>query len=71
MSDKKNEKLYIIMVGLPGRGKSTVALRLKDTFSNDNIPTKIFNNGNLRRKYKNLKNSYTAEFYHPQNKEGV
>lgn len=67
----KDEKLYIVMVGLPGRGKSTIALRLLEMFNNDKITTKIFNNGSLRRKFKNLKNSYSAEFYHPQNSEGV
>ena len=67
----KDEKLYIVMVGLPGRGKSTIALRLLEMFNKDQIITKTFNNGNLRRKFKNLKNSYSAEFYHPQNTEGV
>ncbi len=67
----KDEKLYIVMVGLPGRGKSTIALRLLEMFNNNKIPTKIFNNGNLRRKFKNLENSHSAEFYHPQNTEGV
>jgi broad specificity phosphatase PhoE/predicted kinase len=67
----KDDKLYIVMVGLPGRGKSTIALRLLDMFNNDQTTSKIFNNGNLRRKFKNLKNSYSAEFYHPQNTEGV
>jgi broad specificity phosphatase PhoE/predicted kinase len=67
----KDEKLYIVMVGLPGRGKSTIALRLLEMFNNDKITTKIFNNGSLRRKFKSLKNSHSAEFYHPQNTEGV
>ena len=51
----KDEKLYIVMVGLPGRGKSTIALRLLEMFNKDQIITKTFNNGNLRRKFKNLK----------------
>jgi broad specificity phosphatase PhoE/predicted kinase len=67
----KDNKIYIIMVGLPGRGKSTTAMRLMDTFNHDSISTKIFNNGNLRRKFKNLKDSYSAEFYHPDNEKGV
>ena len=67
----EDRKLYIVMVGLPARGKSTTSLRLRDTFSRSDIPTRIFNNGNLRRQYLKGGQSYAAEFYNPANLEGV
>jgi len=42
-----DEKLYIVMVGLPARGKSTLAIGLQDAFRKNRISTRIFNNGNL------------------------
>lgn len=59
------------MVGLPSQGKSTVAYRLKDIFTKNDIPTRIFNNGQLRRQYARLKNTWAAEFFHPGNKEAA
>lgn len=66
----KNEKLYIVMVGLPARGKSTVASKLKENLSKDGIWTRIFNNGDLRRRLMGKKSSH-PEFYDPNNKDGV
>ena len=66
----KNQKLYIVMVGLPARGKSTIAGRLKENLVKDSIKTRIFNNGDLRRRWTRQNTSY-AEFYDPKNKEGV
>lgn len=43
------EKLIISMVGLPGRGKSTIAKRLYQGLNHEGIITKIFNNGDVRR----------------------
>ncbi|MBN1662594.1 MAG: histidine phosphatase family protein [Deltaproteobacteria bacterium] len=63
----KDEKLYIVAMGLPARGKSTVVIRLKDTFIKNGITTRIFNNGNIRRKYRAM-NTTIAEFYDPENK---
>lgn len=63
----KNEKLYIIMMGLPARGKSTLAIRLKEALKKSRISTKIFNNGNLRRIYLRLQETSLANFYHPDN----
>ncbi len=67
----KDEKLYIVMVGLPSQGKSTVAYRLKDIFTKNDIPTRIFNNGQLRRQYAGSRNTWAAEFFHPKNEEAM
>jgi broad specificity phosphatase PhoE/predicted kinase len=62
-----DEKLYLVMMGLPARGKSTLAIRLQDAFRKSRIPAQIFNNGNLRRAYLPLKETSSANFYHPRN----
>lgn len=64
------QKLYIAMVGLPARGKSTIATRLKDNLHRDSIPARIFNNGDLRRRLAPGDTSY-PEFYDPTNRAGV
>ena len=66
----KDIKLYIVMVGLPARGKSITASKLKENLMHDSVKTKIFNNGDLRRKMIPNNTSY-AGFYDPENKEGV
>jgi broad specificity phosphatase PhoE/predicted kinase len=65
----KNKRLYIIMVGLPARGKSTIAKKLKENLEKDNIKTRIFNNGDLRRRLSGDE-TWRPEFYDPTNKEG-
>jgi len=65
-----NNKLYIVMVGLPARGKSTTATKIMEDLRLDGIKVKIFNNGDLRRKMVS-NNSSIAEFYDPDNREGV
>lgn len=62
-------KLYIAMVGLPARGKSTVSARLRDGFLAEGIEARIFNNGVLRRNLLGMASSY-PEFYDPANAEG-
>ena len=64
------EKLYIVMVGLPARGKTTVASKLKDNLRHDSINTRIFNNGELRRKMIRDDTSY-AGFFDPRNRKGM
>jgi len=59
--------LYIVLMGLPARGKSTLAVRLRDAFRRDGIPTRIFNNGELRRIYLPIQETACSEFYSPEN----
>lgn len=63
------DKLYIIMVGLPARGKSTVALRLFEGLNSDGVNARIFNNGELRRLHYGPESSL-PDFYRPDNGEG-
>ena len=66
----RNNKLYIVMVGLPARGKSTIANKLKENLTKYGIQTGIFNNGDLRRKLTGIESS-KPEFYNPDNQQGV
>jgi broad specificity phosphatase PhoE/predicted kinase len=63
-------KLYIVMVGLPARGKSTTATKIRDDLKKDSVKAKIFNNGDLRRELIPHNTSY-AEFYDPKNLEAA
>ena len=58
------------MVGLPARGKSTTATKIIEDLRHDSVKVKIFNNGDLRRKMVS-NNTSLAEFYDPNNMEGV
>lgn len=64
-----DNKLYIVMVGLPARGKSTVALRLYEGLNSDGLRAAVFNNGELRRLHCGPE-SFLPEFYRPDNEEG-
>jgi broad specificity phosphatase PhoE/predicted kinase len=66
-----DEKLYIVMMGLPARGKSTLAIQIADAFRKSRINTRIFNNGNLRRLCRPLRETSLSEFYHPNNTAGL
>lgn len=70
MKIMNNKSLYIVMVGLPARGKSTIARKLKENLARDHIKTRIFNNGDLRRKLVNEDTS-SPEFYNPKNSYGL
>lgn len=59
------------MVGLPSQGKSTVAFRMQDVFRKNAIPTRIFNNGVLRRKYAPEMDTWSSHFYNPKNSEAM
>ena len=66
----KEPFLYIVMVGLPARGKSTVAGKLRDSLKSDGIRTRIFNNGDLRRRLSKGNTAY-PEFFDPNNETGA
>ena len=42
-------KLYLVMVGLPARGKSRLARRICGGLAADGFRAAIFNNGDIRR----------------------
>jgi len=63
-------KLCIVMVGLPARGKSVIANRLRDNLNKNGIAARIFNNGDLRRKLFPHNTAY-AGFYDPLFTAGV
>lgn len=62
-------KLYVAMVGLPGRGKSTMAKRIRDGLLSEGIEAQIFNNGDVRRQLMGAE-STKADFYDPDNSFG-
>ncbi len=66
----ENKRLYIAMVGLPARGKSTIATKLKESLVHESVKARIFNNGDLRRKTIRENTSY-AGFFDSNNSEGV
>ncbi|MDY6881990.1 MAG: 6-phosphofructo-2-kinase/fructose-2,6-bisphosphatase [Desulfatiglans sp.] len=66
----EKQKLCMVMVGLPARGKSTIANKLKENLVKDGVKTRIFNNGDLRRRLDRKDTSY-ADFYNPQNQTGL
>lgn len=63
-------KLVIVMVGLPARGKSTMARKLSRTLELDGVKSRIFNNGELRRKL-STEDTSTPDFFSPDNPKGV
>lgn len=63
------QKLYVAMVGLPGRGKSTMAKRIRDGLEAEGIRTKIFNNGDMRRKLMGPDSTHPS-FFDPDNSFG-
>ncbi|MDA8163821.1 MAG: 6-phosphofructo-2-kinase/fructose-2,6-bisphosphatase, partial [Desulfobacteraceae bacterium] len=64
------KKLVLAMVGLPARGKSTMARKLGRTLELDGISVRVFNNGDLRRRLGQGNTSH-PEFFSPRNPEGV
>jgi len=70
MKAKERKKLCIVMMGLPARGKSTHAKKILENLSKENLNVKVFNNGDLRRKYIK-ENTYSFEFYNHDNQKTV
>lgn len=62
--------MYIVMVGLPAMGKSTIAARIRESLLAEDTPAEIFNNGDLRRRMI-AENTSAAGFYAPDNPHGV
>lgn len=62
-------RVCLVLVGLPARGKSTLALRLRDGLEAEGITVRIFNNGVLRRIHYGEASS-EPWFYDPNNAEG-
>ena len=65
-----HKKLCIAMIGLPARGKSTMAQKLRENLAKDSVKARIFNNGALRRQFLH-KDTASAQFYAPDNVEGA
>ncbi len=63
-------KLVIALVGLPARGKSTMARKIARTLELDDLKVRVFNNGELRRQLAQG-NTSAPEFFSPQNPEGL
>ncbi|OXS29418.1 MAG: 6-phosphofructokinase [Desulfovibrio sp. MES5] len=63
------QKLYVAMVGLPARGKSTLARRIRDGLTAEGIQARLFNNGDLRRALMGAE-STNPDFYNPTNAAG-
>lgn len=63
------QKLYVVMVGLPGRGKSTLAKRIRNGLVCEGISARIFNNGDVRRQLFG-DDSVQPDFFDPNNSFG-
>jgi len=63
------QKLYVAMVGLPARGKSTLAKRIRDGLVTEGIAARLFNNGDMRRALIGAE-STNPDFYDPNNQHG-
>ncbi len=64
-----SSKLYVAMVGLPARGKSTLAKRICEGLIEEGTKAAIFNNGNVRRLLAGPQ-STEPQFYSPDNTFG-
>ncbi|MBQ4568151.1 MAG: histidine phosphatase family protein [Desulfovibrio sp.] len=62
-------KLYVAMVGLPARGKSTLARRIRQGLQAEGTRAEIFNNGDVRRALLGAE-STEPDFYNPDNSFG-
>lgn len=62
------QKLYVALVGLPARGKSTLGRRIRTVLEDEGIASRIFNNGEMRRSMLGER-STRPEFYDPRDAE--
>lgn len=69
IESRRPSQVCLVLVGLPARGKSTLALRLRDGLEAEGIRVRIFNNGVLRRIHYGEASS-EPWFYDPHNAEG-
>ncbi len=69
-SSTMGRKLYVVLMGLPAMGKSTIAFKLCRNLQQEGLESRIFNNGDLRRRMTALDTS-SPEFYDPGNRHGV
>lgn len=60
------QKLYLVLAGLPARGKSTLAGRIQECLTCSKMSCKVFNNGDLRRRLIQGDSDY-ADFFDPRN----
>ncbi|KAG0190621.1 hypothetical protein DFQ28_001791 [Apophysomyces sp. BC1034] len=63
-----DNKLVIIMVGLPARGKSYLVKKLRRYLNWLQYETKIFNVGNVRRDREAAQHDQSAQFFDPDNR---
>lgn len=63
-------KLYVAMVGLPARGKSTLAKRICSGLEQQGIRAALFNNGALRRTHLGSE-SASPDFFDPLNEKAM
>lgn len=61
-------KLVIVLVGLPGRGKTYIGNKLQKYLSWIGYTSKVFTVGNLRRKTEAYKKD-SVEYFNPSNPE--
>jgi len=64
------DKLLIVMMGLPARGKSTMARKIARTLELDEVPVRVFNNGELRRQLIG-ESSSAPDFFSSSNEKAV
>lgn len=64
------QKLIVIMVGLPARGKTFLSMRLERYLSWQGYKVKIFNAGSYRRDILGARTSFSS-FFNPEKKEFV
>jgi broad specificity phosphatase PhoE/predicted kinase len=64
------KRLVLAMVGLPARGKSTMARKIARSLELDGLRVQVFNNGELRRRLTGPETSH-PDFFSPANSKAV